>query len=246
MRVQQGRNLTYGLVESLGQSIVTGEYGADRPFPNEAELATMFGASRSVTREAVKMLTAKGLLSARPRQGTSVEPESQWNLFDPDVLRWHLDRKFSLKLLLDFTEIRIAIEPQAAHLAALKADDTAIAEIRRGVERMYAAEKGHDDGLSADIAFHVAVMKATNNPFYAQLSDIVTVALKISIRFTNSLAGRHANVGAHEAVLDAIAARDPATAQARMNAIIVDVMGLIHKAMADADKARKAGVNATA
>ena len=232
MRMQQGRNLTYGLVESLGQSIVTGEYDLDRPFPNEAELSMLFGASRSVTREAVKMLTAKGLLRARPRQGTSVEPESQWNLFDPDILRWHLDRKFSLRLLLNFTEIRKAIEPTAASLAALKADLEAIAEIRTGVDRMYAAEQGKDDGLSADIAFHVAVMKATNNPFYAQLSDIVTIALKISIRFTNSLTGRHANVAAHEAVLDAIQARDPDAASARMTAIIVDVMGLIHTAMA--------------
>jgi DNA-binding FadR family transcriptional regulator len=236
MRVMRGRNLTFGLVESLGQSIVTGEYSTDRPFPNEAELATQFGASRSVTREAVKMLTAKGLLRARPRQGTSIEPESQWNLFDPDVLRWHLDRKFSLSLLLDFTEIRAAIEPTAARLAALNADPDAIAEIRRGIERMYSAESGKDDSLSADIAFHVAVMRATNNRFYMQLSDIVTVALQISIRFTNSLAGRHANVPAHESVLDAIVAHDPDTASSRMTAIIADVMNLIHQAIAADEK----------
>ena len=231
MRGQRGHNLTYGLVESLGQSIVTGEYGPDRPFPNEAELAAQSGASRSVTREAVKMLTAKGLLAARPRQGTSVEPESHWNLFDPDVLRWHLDRKFSLDLLLNFTEIRLAIEPTAARLAALKADSAAISGIEQGMARMRAAAAGRDEGLAADIAFHVAVMKGAANPFYAQMSDMVSVALRISIRFTNALAGRQPNLEAHQAVLDAIKARDPDAAASRMTAIVVDVMGLIHKAM---------------
>jgi len=231
MRARRGSNLTYSLVESIGQSIVTGEYTDDNPFPNEAELAKSYGASRSVTREAVKMLTAKGLLRARPRQGTSVEPESQWNLFDPDILRWHLDRKFSLGLLLNFTEIRCAIEPTAAALAAEKADQKALDAIAHGVARMYAAEQGKEDGLLADIAFHVAVMTATGNPFYAQLSEIVSVALQISIRFTNSLSGRHANVQAHEAVLHAIRAQDGARAADEMRAILLDVMALIATAM---------------
>jgi DNA-binding FadR family transcriptional regulator len=189
------------------------------------------------------MLTAKGLLRARPRQGTSIEPESQWNLFDPDVLQWHLERKFSLKLLLNFTEIRTAIEPTAACLAAIKADQAAIAEIQRGVDRMYAAEAGKDDTLSADIAFHVAVMKATDNPFYAQLSDIVTIALKISIRFTNSFIGRHANIPAHEAVLEAIVAREPELASARMTSILTEVMTLIHTAMATETASDEAGAD---
>src|SRR6201996_9178663 len=118
MRNAVGHNLTYTIVEQLGQAIVTGAYNASNTFPIEADLCKQFGASRSVLREAVKMLTAKGLLRARPRQGTSVEPESQWNLFDPDVLRWHLERKFSVKLLLHFTEMRLAVEPNAAALAA--------------------------------------------------------------------------------------------------------------------------------
>lgn len=86
MRTQPGLSLTYGLVEQLGQAIVTGEY-AKGGFPTEGKLSKQFGASRTVTREAVKMLTAKGLLSARPRHGTVVEPEAEWNMLDPDVLR---------------------------------------------------------------------------------------------------------------------------------------------------------------
>src|ERR1700761_1142001 len=118
MRNAVGHNLTYTIVEQLGQAIVTGAYNASNTFPIEADLCKQFGASRSVLREAVKMLTAKGLLRARPRQGTSVEPEQHWNLLDPDVLRWLLERKFSLSLLAEFTEVRLEIEPMAAHLAA--------------------------------------------------------------------------------------------------------------------------------
>src|SRR5579859_6673935 len=172
-KARGGTNLTYSLVEALGLSIVSGEYNSEKRFPTEAELSQIYGASHSITREAVKMLTAKGLLRARPRQGTAVEPESQWNLFDPDVLRWHLERKFSLKLLLHFTEMRLAVEPAAAALAARNADEDGIAEIRHGLQRMKNAEGGHDDTVSADVAFHVAILKATGNPFYRRLDEMV-------------------------------------------------------------------------
>lgn len=234
MRSSRGRNITYSLVESLGQSIVGGRYAVDHPFSTEAELSKQYGASRSVTREAVKMLTTKGLLTARPRQGTCVQPESDWNLFDPDVLRWLLERKFSPKLLREFTEVRLAIEPTAAAMAARHADDEGLAAIQASLERMRAAERGEDETLTADIAFHVAILKATRNPFYIQLDELVNTALRISIRFTNSLANaRHASVPAHEAVVDAIVGRDPPRAQAAMNALLVDVFELIERAEAD-------------
>lgn len=230
-KARGGTNLTYSLVETLGQSIVSGEFSAERKFPTESELSQIYGASHSITREAVKMLTAKGLLRARPRQGTSVEPESQWNLFDPDVLRWHLDRKFSLRLLLHFTEMRLAVEPAAAALAAQNADEDGIGEIREGLERMKTAERGGDDTVAADVAFHVAILKATGNPFYRHLDDMVNTALRISIRFTNMIKGRQADIGAHEAVYRAIAARDADRASGLMQDIIRDVVGLIRQGM---------------
>lgn len=224
-----GRNLTYALLDEVGRAIVTGAYEG-RPFPTEAELARQHSVSRSVTREAVKMLTAKGLLTARPRKGTSVQPSSQWNLFDPDVLRWLLERKFSLTLLRQFSELRIAIEPGAAALAARAADAAGIAAIAAGFARMEAAEGGADDPLDADIAFHIAVLNASANPFYMQFRDVVATALRTSIRFTNRFKGRTASLPAHRAVLDAIAARDAERAHSAMAAIIAEVMELINDA----------------
>src|SRR5580704_11295089 len=115
----RGQNLTYSIANHIGIAIVTGVYSADNPIPIEAELCRQFNASRTVLREAVKMLTAKGLLGSRPRLGTWVQPEDKWNLLDPDVLGWLLERKFSPALLIEFTEMRLAVEPGAATLAAM-------------------------------------------------------------------------------------------------------------------------------
>jgi len=221
-----GRNLTYGLLDALGRAIVTGRYDA-APFPTEADLAKQHAVSRSVTREAVKMLTAKGLLTARPRKGTSVQPPAHWNLFDADVLRWLLERKFSLELLRQFTELRIAIEPEAAALAARAADAAGLADITTGYERMAAAEQGHDDPLEADIAFHLAILRASANPFYAQFQDLVSTALRTSIRFTNRFKGRTASLPQHHEVLSAIERRDPHRAHDAMTDLIADVTVLI-------------------
>lgn len=230
-RVPRDRNLTYGLVESLGQMIVTGEFDA-KAFPTEGELSRQHGTSRSVTREAVKMLTAKGLLRARPRQGTSVTPEAQWNLLDPDVLRWLLERKFSLQLLAEFTEMRLAIEPAAARLAARRADPQAVARIRDGLRRMVAAGVGDEEPVTADIAFHTAILAATGNRFYAQLDPLINTALRISIRFTNRIKGRAAGIAGHEEVLEAIAAADAERAGLAMHALISEALALIETAAA--------------
>lgn len=227
--VTAGPNLTYMMLDTLGKAIVTGRFD-DVPFPTESDLAKQHGVSRSVTREAVKMLTAKGLLTARPRKGTSVQPATYWNLFDPDILRWLLDRKFSLELLRQFSELRFAIEPAAAALAARAADNQGIAAIHAGFQRMAAAEAGADDPLDADIAFHVAILKASANPFYAQFQDVVATALRTSIRFTNRFKGRTASLSQHYGVLNAIEKREPEEARRTMAVLIADVMALIDDA----------------
>ena len=222
------RNLTYRLLDTIGLAIVTGQYET-QPFPTEAQLAQTHGVSRSVTREAVKMLTAKGLLSARPRQGTIVRPSETWNLFDTDVLRWLLERTFSVDLLRQFSQLRIAIEPEAAALAAQFGGAEDLVHIDAGLKRMIAADRDADDPLDADIAFHIAILKASRNPFYGQFRDVVATALRTSIRFTNRIKGRNASIADHAAVRDAILARDPEAARAAMRHLIGDVIELIDR-----------------
>ena len=223
-----GRNLTFGLQEVLGRAIVVGDY-RKQPFPTEAEIVKQHGVSRSVTREAVKMLSAKGLLGARPKQGTFVLPDDAWNLFDTDVLRWLLDRGPSISLLRRFNEMRIGVEPEAAALAAVRASAGQRAAISAGLERMRRAERGTDDTLEADIAFHVAVLRATNNPFFTQFREVVATALRASIRFTNRIAGRTASIDDHAAVHRSILAEDADAARRTMRALIDDVLLLIER-----------------
>ena len=228
MRTPDGRNLTNGLHETLGRSIVGGAF--EDGFPTEAELSRIYGLSRSVTREAVKMLTAKGLLSARPKVGTVVEPSDRWNLLDPNVLRWLLERKFSLDLLRQFSELRLAIEPTAAAFAAQYPESPAIAAIEAGFARMKSAAVGEDDVLEADIQFHIAILHATQNPFFGQFEELVRTALHTSIQFTNQFSGHTANVDQHREVLEAIKAGQGDQARATMYRLIADVLALIHKA----------------
>lgn len=240
-----GQNLTYSIVQHLGAAIVSGKYSEKRPFPVEADLCRQYAASRSVLREAVKMLTAKGLLGARPRQGTWVQPEDEWNLLDPDVLGWLLERKFCPALLVQFTQIRLAVEPEAAALAA-QGGPAARAAVRAGIERMLAAERGDEDPLEAQIAFHVAILRASGNRFYAQLRELIQTALRFSIRATNTYKGVHLTslMDHHKIVADAILAGDPRRAADAMRALIQEVLDLIQSGKPPA--AAKATPRATA
>ncbi|MDC7675947.1 FadR/GntR family transcriptional regulator [Asticcacaulis machinosus] len=226
MRTHRGISLTYGLLETLGQSIVIGDFDKDG-FPTEAELCAKFGASRTVAREAVKMLTAKGLLSARPRQGTKVEPITQWNLLDPDVTRWLMERQYSNKIYREFTEVRLAIEPVAAALAAQRANKADIRAIRDGLNGMRDEAADHDAALLADIDFHVAILKASGNPFFLQLRALINTALRISIGLTNKISGHTASIPAHEAVLIAIENGDAVGAEKAMRAILLESLELL-------------------
>jgi DNA-binding FadR family transcriptional regulator len=239
----RGQNLTYSIANHIGIAVVTGVYSADNPIPVEAELCRQYGASRPVLREAVKMLTAKGLLGARPRLGTWVETEDKWNLLDPDVLGWLLERKFSMTLLIEFTQIRLAVEPGAAALAAVAAGPEEKAAIRNAIERMQAADRGEDSPLDSDIAFHVAVLRGSRNRFYAQLSELTATALRFSIRMTNRYKGvRLASVADHKKVSDAILAGRPGAAGEAMRSLIQEALDLICKRKAQ--EARRSLVSA--
>jgi DNA-binding FadR family transcriptional regulator len=232
-------SVTETIVQGLGVAIVTGRYGG-AVFPKESDLAKQYGAARSVTREAIKMLVSKGLLSSRRRRGTLVNSEDQWNLLDPDVLRWLLERKFSLELLLEFTEIRMSIEPGAAALAAGRASGSERAAIAAAIKRMFAAEAGEDDPLLSDIAFHVAVLQASGNRFFRQHREMIETALRFSIRKTNDLKGvRLASVMDHKKVADAILSGDVPGAEQKMRELIGSALDLLTRVKAE--EKRKAG-----
>jgi DNA-binding FadR family transcriptional regulator len=226
-------NFTRHIVQSLGKAIALGEHPQGQPLKAEAELCASFDASRTVLREAVKMLTAKGMLDARPRRGTIVLPESQWNLSDPDILNWLLDRKGALPIIAEFVDMRLALEPAAAGLAALHMTEENRITLNHALARMEAAARGEDDHLDADIAFHVGILEATGNRFFWNMRHTIEVALRFSIRMTNRFKGvDRASVDDHKVILDFILAGDQAAAEHQMRTLLNEAKTLINEALA--------------
>ncbi|MFT4653331.1 MAG: DNA-binding FadR family transcriptional regulator [Kangiellaceae bacterium] len=222
------QNLTQQLTHKLGLAIVSGHYPIGEGMPSEANLCEEFEVSRSSTREAVKMLSAKGLVSSRPKQGIKVLPESNWNMFDTDVLAWILQSKPSLTLLKEFTQVRFAIEPIAAELAAKNATPKQIQNIEQALNRMSDAEEGLDDPLDADISFHSAILEASGNRFFLQLTPFINTALRVSIRYTNHIKGvKNADVDAHAKIFERIKMGDSDGARICVSQILEEALSLI-------------------
>lgn len=235
MRRSGGHNLTFDIVQRLGSEIVSERYSKGEKFPTEAHLCEEYGVSRSIMREAVKMLTGKGLLTARPRRGTEVTAESNWNLLDPDVLFWLLNREMSFDLLIEFTQIRLGFEPEAAKLAAANSTDEQKAKLLAAIEEMERAAKGESDALQSDIAFHIAVLEASNNRFMMMLDSLVETALTFSIRVSNRIKGvKSASVSDHRAVADAILSGDGEAAGTLMKKMLEEALFLFETKAAKA------------
>ena len=222
-------NLTQSLVQKLGSSIVRGELPAGKSLPVEAELGKKFGASRTVMREAVKILSTKGLIGQRPRVGTYVHPEERWDLLDAEVLTWILDRHFSHSLVREFLEVRLGIEPAAAALAAANATAEDKDLLKGKLEKMRGAIDGHFDPVAADIAFHATILKISHNRFYHQLTPIIETALRFSIRLTNKTKGALADYDAHEKIYRAIRSGNADAASRACRELIAEALALVIK-----------------
>jgi DNA-binding FadR family transcriptional regulator len=180
------------------------------------------------------MLTAKGLITSRPRQGIRVQPREQWNMFDPDVLGWILRASPTMEMLREFLQLRIAIEKEAAALAAAEQDRARISEIGAALQRMKDAEQGLSDPVEADIAFHINILNATNNPFYIQLGSFIEMALRVSIRFTNRIKGvQAASYKNHKKLYDAIDRGDTPAAREASAAMQIEALQLIESELAN-------------
>lgn len=216
-------NITHNLTHTLGLAIVRGDF--DVSLPSEAHLCEHYGVSRSSTREAVKMLSAKGLIRSRPKQGIRIQPEKNWNMFDPDVLKWMLVSKPTISLLREFFEMRIVTDPQAASLAAKHASTDDIAHLEAALQRIRDADAGLDDSLDADIAFFTALFESTSNRFFIQLIDFVSTALRVTSRYSSRLQGFSINhLEMYEAVFDAIVQGNSMAAYSLVRNMLDDMM----------------------
>ncbi|WP_447036447.1 FadR/GntR family transcriptional regulator [Streptomyces sp. DSM 118878] len=174
----QARGLHSRVLESLGPAITAGEYPAGSVLLTD-ELAQRFEVSRSVMREAVRVLESMRLVASRRRVGVTVLPIEQWNVYDPQVIRWRLAGAERPRQLRSLTVLRSAIEPVAAGLAARHATAAQCAELTECALGMVAHSRGHqlEGYLRHDVAFHRVILNASGNEMFARLGDVVAEVL---------------------------------------------------------------------
>ncbi len=229
------RNLCGQVVHDLGCRILAGEVKPGDPLPQEWTLCDQMGVSRTVVREAIKSLAAKGLVESRARRGTIVRPPRVWNYLDPEVLDWQARADVDGRHLFQLTELRRTIEPPAAGMAAERATDENLRLISRACEEMQRAADSVEDFLAADIQFHVEILHATGNPFFAPIANVISASLESSLRVTNRQpTDNHASVPVHQKVMKAICARKPTRAQAAMRSLLNEAADRIDSALGDA------------
>ena len=218
------------VVKTLAQRILGDEFRPGTVLPSEPELCATFNVSRSAVREAIKVLDSKGLVTTRPRVGTVVRARDFWNLLDPDLLAWSMELKPSAELVLSLIEARQVIEPAAARFAALRATAAEIAPMEEAFQAMglHKQKQDFDAFNRADIEFHTALLRASRNIVFQQLSNTIGAALAYSFRLTIARAREPgASLSLHGEVIDRIRMRDSEGAFAMMaqllNIALVDL-----------------------
>ena len=179
--------------------------------------------SRTVVREAIKVLAAKGLVESRPKVGTRVRPRRDWNLLDPDVLAWQIEAGPDALFLEQALELRRMIEPAAARLAAERATDAEIAALYEAYEEMAAAGDDLDAFMGPDLRFHSLLLEACGNELLEHMSEIFTAVLRTVFAYSSSSSRSYPRAARrHRAIAKAIEAGDPDAAERAVLRLIDD------------------------
>jgi GntR family transcriptional regulator, transcriptional repressor for pyruvate dehydrogenase complex len=203
------------LAALLGERIDSGALRPGERLPTEQQLALAHGVSRTVVREAVHRLKSRRLVVARQGSGVyvSATPVHQPLHFDPAVLE-------SVQSVVHVVEVRRVLEAEIAALAAERATRAHVAAMRRALKAIDAAAAAGADGVAEDLAFHRAIGEATGNPQFRLLLGFLEQYLREGMRITRGNEARRKDFMEavrveHRAIVEAIAARDPAAARRR-------------------------------
>jgi len=210
------------IARTIGTEILTGIYAPGAKLPSEAEILKRFGVSRTVLREVMKTLSAKGLVVLKTRVGARVLNSSSWNFFDAELLAWRVEMGLDEEFRHSLTEIRLAFEPSAASLAAERCSETHLVQLRDCIRRM-ALSRTRDEFAEVDLEFHQLIGVASGNPMMRSLAAVIETALFASfvqstpVDDPEDLKGTAAS---HAAVVDAIAAGKGERAHKAMVSVI--------------------------
>lgn len=215
-----GRGLLSRVVEDLGLRILDGTYPVGEAIPTEPVLMADLKVSRTVLREAVKILIAKGLLESRTKAGTLVRQRRAWNMLDATMLRLYCQMVDYSDFAQHFQQLRLIIEPEAACLAARERSGDQLLAIEAAFEGMASA---HDveSWTEADLAFHQSILEATGNPFIIPLGSLIHTALQTLLYHSaTESTDPFESLAVHKPVLEAIRKRDEQGARAAMVALL--------------------------
>lgn len=223
-RIPSSENLHDRVTRLLALRVLEAERDSQElVFPNEADLCQQLGVSRTILREAMKVLAAKGIVEVRPRSGTRANPRTLWNLLDPEILTWQSQLGPDARFLRDMCEVRLAIEPIASGFAALRATPDEIAIIGHCLEQREAkAATVHlDEAVDLDLQFHASVVGACHNLLLEQLSAAIRQPFRTALSYTNRLPGSDAlGLAIHRDLYEAISRRDPLKARAAAEELV--------------------------
>jgi GntR family galactonate operon transcriptional repressor len=207
-------------VDVIAGWIVGGRFAAESLLPTEDEIGGELGVSRTVVREAMRTLVAKGMVNVRRRHGTQVQPVDSWSLFDPQVVSWRLSSGLTREFIEDLIHFRLGIEPYAAGLAAANPEFPG-EKLDLYFRRMAAAVDGDGDYHQADLAFHETIFLGSGNQFLRQLAPLMANTLRVSFSLSViNMDSARASLPMHRAVADAIIGRDPEAAKAALTTLI--------------------------
>jgi DNA-binding FadR family transcriptional regulator len=215
------KNVHGNTVDHLGEAIVAGRYGVGASIPPEPALCLELGVSRTVVREAVKSLIAKGLMTTGPKVGTRVLSSDHWNWFDPDVIGWQSKAGLTPEFLRDLQDMRRVVEPAAMRLAAERATPQDLAEIELAYAGMKRAVEGGGDYVTYDLRFHQGLLRACRNRMLVQMSKALGALLRTSFEIsTRRKDGPFNSLPLHREVLDAVIAHDADRAETAIRVLI--------------------------
>jgi DNA-binding FadR family transcriptional regulator len=216
------RSAHRAVTEGIGLGILRGEFKSGELLPSPEELALRYKVSRTVQREAFKTLAAKGLVASKTKVGTWVMPPRSWNMFDAELLEWRTRLGMDPQFIASLFEVRRALEPEAAVLAAARRTPDQLRQLQEIARHMVECSEPARY-IELDLAFHVLVSDASGNPFLQSLGALIEAALAAA--FTRSTPLRdprqlRASALQHQAICQAIAAGDGEAARQAMIAVI--------------------------
>jgi DNA-binding FadR family transcriptional regulator len=216
---------------TIGRRIVSGQHKPGDTLPTEPQIQEEFGVSRTAVREAIRLLSAKGLTVSRPKIGTRVRPTIDWNMLDPDVLRWQVDQNPSEEFIHALFEMREIIEPAAAARAAERATEEELTVLGAAMDGIQNELRGSPAQISADIAFHMAILEASKNALLRSVGAMIQSALEITFSLGWRTVMADDAVLQHRDVYDAIRNRNPDEAFLAMRRLLRNSKGNVFDAI---------------